>query len=73
MNLKRYQTNILIAPLEDCPAIPDVVVFQGNVGQMIAILRGYFHNKKEGLTFDTTSLAACADAIVAQSVDVRYS
>jgi len=73
MNLKRYQTNILIAPLEDCPVVPDVVVFQGNVGQMIAILRGYFHNKKVGLTFDTTSLATCADAIIAQSVDVRYS
>ena len=43
------------------------------VGQLIALLRGYFHNKKEGLTIDTTSLAACADAIIAQPVDVRYS
>ncbi|MHC3130281.1 MAG: DUF169 domain-containing protein [Candidatus Bathyarchaeota archaeon] len=56
--------SILFAPLENCPLIPDVVVFYGNVGQMIAILRGYLYNKTEGLSFDTAALAACADAII---------
>ena len=56
--------SILIAPLDDCPVNPDVVVFYGNVGQMISIFRGYLHNKEEGLSFNTTALAACADAII---------
>lgn len=56
--------SFLIGPLENCSVNPDVVVFYGNVGQMLSIFRGYLHNKPGNLTFDTTSLAACADAII---------
>jgi len=57
--------SVLVTPLEDCPINPDVVVFYGNVGQMLSIYRGYLHNKGGGLTFNTTALAACADVIIA--------
>lgn len=66
--IPRFKENeyasILIAPLEDCPVNPDVVVFYGNVGQMLSMFRGYLYNKKEVLPLDTTSLAACADTII---------
>lgn len=57
-------SSLVVAPLENCPVNPDVVVFYGNVGQMLSIFRGYLYNRGGNLTFDTTSLSACADAII---------
>jgi len=57
-------SGVLVSPLEKCPLEPDVVIFGGNVSQMLVFVRAYLHNRGGRLNFDTCAMAGCADLIV---------
>jgi len=54
---------VIISPLDVCPTTPDIVLFFGNVSQMLVLAAGYLYNKGETLTFETAGLVGCAYAV----------
>lgn len=55
---------ILVSPLDTSPVDPDVVIFGGNVSQILVFVRAYLHNTGGRLDFGTCAMAGCADLIV---------
>jgi uncharacterized protein (DUF169 family) len=55
---------VLISPLGRCPVKPDVVIFFGNVAQVMVILLAHFYDKGGELSFRVNGMFACGDAIV---------
>jgi len=55
---------ILVSPLDRSPVDPDVVIFGGNVSQILVFVRAYLHNRGGRLDFGTCAMAGCADLIV---------
>ncbi len=62
-NLNEY-SGILVSPLDRCPLDPDVVIFGGNVSQILVFVRAYLHSTGGRLDFGTSAMAGCADLIV---------
>lgn len=55
---------ILVSPLDKSPVDPDVVIFGGNVSQILVFVRSYLHNRGGRLDSGTCAMAGCADLIV---------
>jgi uncharacterized protein (DUF169 family) len=62
-NMGEYK-GILVSPLEKCQLDPDVVIFGGNVSQIMVFVRSYLHDKGGRIAFDTCTMAGCIDLIV---------
>lgn len=55
---------MLITPLERCPDTPDVVLFFGNIAQILVGMNAYLRNRGGTLNFDASHYGTCAYAIV---------
>jgi len=56
---------ILVGPLDRIPVEPDVVVFYGNVAQMLRIINGYLYDSGSRLDFSASGDAGlCSDTVV---------
>jgi len=55
---------VLVSPLGRSPLDPDVVIFGGNVSQIMVFIRAYLHDRGGRLDFSTCAMAGCADLIV---------
>lgn len=64
-------TAIFISPLQRCSVAPDVVVFCGNAGQMLAVLAGYLVDKGGTFTMESNNMSSCGAVIVAPMLDKR--
>lgn len=62
-DLAKY-SGILVSALDRSPIDPDVVVFGGNVSQMLVFVRAYLHSRGGRLDFGTCAMAGCADLVV---------
>lgn len=55
---------VLLSPLQRCPVTPDVVIFFGNVSQMLVIIAAYLHSRGGCLTFSASGMGVCGTVIV---------
>jgi uncharacterized protein (DUF169 family) len=62
-DLGKY-AGILVSPLDRSPIDPDVVIFGGNVSQMLVFIRAYLHSRGGRLDFSNCAMVGCADLIV---------
>jgi len=56
---------MLLAPLDQMPVDPDVVLFFGNTAQMYRFIQGYNVDKGERLKFAVIPVVGCAQMVVA--------